>query len=225
MKIQENALLNIKAVAFDMDGLIFDTERLSRDSFFDTAAKMNVAVDEDFYPTLIGVHASKSDNLILQQFGNDFDIKTFNKKWMQKRAELAHKGGDFKAGFAELFDALVSKGLPISLVTSSPYEDVVFNFAKQGDYLQQFHTTLAQDCGLPSKPAPDKYIHAAQAMGVAVEHLLVLEDSNIGMQSAINAKAIAIMVPDLLPPDAYSEKHAYAILPSLHAVKEKLALS
>lgn len=225
MVVNENEnTLTVKAVAFDMDGLIFDTERLSRDSFFATSAEMNLDIDDAFYPTLIGVHASQSDNLILQQLGDDFDIKYFNKRWMQRRAEMASEGVHFKLGFTALFDALLDKGLPVSLVTSSPYEDVVYNFAKQGNYLQHFHTILTQDSGLPTKPAPDKYIHAAQAMGVPVEHMLVLEDSNIGIQSAVNAKAIAIMVPDLLPPDAYAKTNAYAILPSLLAVKDKLSL-
>ncbi len=206
---------SIEAVAFDMDGLIFDTEELSRKAFFITADEFNIEVEDDYYKRFIGNSQPVCDQLMYDRFGMDFDTSGFRKSWWQYVGELFESDGiDFKPGFHELFEQLESQKIPLALVTTSSHSTVLRNF-KDWDYPNRFHTLITWDRGLPSKPAPDKYLAAAADLNVRAENMIVLEDSNIGMQAAINAGSKAVMVPDLVEPTDYVKTQAFQIFNSL----------
>jgi len=210
------------AVAFDMDGLIFDTEELARQAFFITADKFKIGVEDDYYKRFVGHSQPVCDQLMFDRFGIDFDAAGFRRSWWQCVGNLFEIDGvEFKPGFHELFEQLEGQKVPLALVTTSSHSTVLRNF-KNWDYPDRFHTLVTWDRGLPSKPAPDKYLAAAGDLEVNPENMIVLEDSNVGMQAAINSGAKAVMIPDLVDPLAEIETKAYQIFSDKNEVSDWL---
>ncbi len=211
----------IEAVAFDMDGLIFDTEELARKAFFVTAEIFDIEVEADYYKRFIGHSQPACDQLMYDRYGGDFNAAGFRQVWWQNVGEIFETDGvEFKPGFHELF-AQLEQQVPLALVTTSRHDTVLRNF-KDWDYPSRFKTLVTWDRGLPSKPAPDKYLAAADDLNVSAGNMVVLEDSNIGMQAAINAGSKAVMVPDLVEPTDYVKTQAFQIFNSLIEVNEWL---
>ena len=210
----------ITAVAFDMDGLIFDTETLSKKAFALTAIDFGIVVEEDYYKRFIGNSQPVCDQLMFDKFGRDFDAAGFRMNWWNYVGEIFDaEGVEFKPGFHAVFENLKSNKVPVALVTTSSHKTVLRNF-KGWDYPLRFDTLITCDRGLPAKPAPDKYLTAASELEVDEGQMIVLEDSNTGMQAAINANCKAIMVPDLVSPTEQIRKSAYKIFSTLDGVNE-----
>ena len=213
---------SIDAVAFDMDGLIFDTEKLARKAFFITADKYKIEVENDYYKQFVGNSQPVCDQLMYDRFGVDFDAVGFRAYWWQRVGELFEIDGvEFKPGFHDLFEQLEKLDIPLALVTTSNYNTVLRNF-DNWDYPDRFHTLITWDRGLPSKPAPDKYLAAASDLNVLAQNMIVLEDSNVGMQAAIHARSKAVMVPDLVEPTDHIKEQAFQIFNSLTEVNDWL---
>ncbi len=212
----------IEGVAFDMDGLIFDTEELARKAFFVAVDAFKIEVEADYYKRFVGNSQPVCDQLMYDRFGKDFDTDGFRRHWWQHVGELfAADGVEFKPGFHELFELIEQQKLPIALVTTSSHSTVLRNF-RHWDYPERFSTLVTWDRGLPSKPAPDKYLAAANDLSVNINNMIVLEDSNTGMQAAINAKSKAVMIPDLVEPVAEVEAAAFGIFNDLIEVRHWL---
>ena len=213
---------SFSAVAFDMDGLIFDTESISRHALMKTAADFDIEIDDQYYQGFIGNSQAVCEQLLYSRFGEAFDVPAFRENWWNCRMQLVEdQGVNFKVGFHELFAFLETTGLPLALVTTSSHSEVLRNFRGE-TYPDRFDTIVTWDRGLAPKPAPDKYLAAAGDLEVRPETMLVLEDSNTGMQAAINAGCQAVMVPDLVQPHESIHKQAAKILPDLIAVRRWL---
>lgn len=213
-------IANIEAVAFDMDGLIFDTEALSKKAFYMTADQFQLEVETDYYKRFIGHSQAACDQLMYDRFGTDFDAARFRTIWWSCVERIFDQHGvDFKPGFHELFKILETKNMPLILVTTSSHSSVLRNF-KGWDYPERFDVMITADRGLPAKPAPDKYLQAAEDVSVRPENMMVIEDSNIGMQAAISAGCKAVMVPDLVEPTDYIQSAAFKIFTDLYHLNE-----
>lgn len=215
---------HIKAVAFDMDGLIFDTERLYQKACFEAAKEFQLDFDETFYLSMVGQTMAFGRALFLKTYGDDFPMDQYQRRWSEIRYELIKADGvDFKQGFESLFQHVQTLDLPISLVTTSSFSEVQTNFGSHPQ-LSQFHSVITSSDPYPPKPAPDKYLAAAERMHVTPQSMLVLEDSNTGMMAAINARANAVMIPDLIQPKAEVREQALAIFDSLTDVEKGFSL-
>jgi beta-phosphoglucomutase-like phosphatase (HAD superfamily) len=121
-----------RAVIFDMDGLLFDTEVLYRDAFFAAARDMGRDMPEPVFHSLIGLPGESSRRLLLDHFGEDFDVDGLWDTSSTHFHALA-RGQDFlKAGVREFLDLLDALALPRAIATSSRHEDVAFNLGRHG---------------------------------------------------------------------------------------------
>ena len=203
------------AIAFDMDGLIFDTESLSKRAFFMTAEQFELEVEADYYKKFIGHSQPVCDQLMYDRFGSDFDAARFRENWWSCVGSIFEREGvDFKPGFHELFEMFESQNIPLLLVTTSSQSTVLRNF-KGWSYPDRFDVMITADRGLPAKPAPDKYLQAAEDVKVKPANMMVIEDSNTGMQAAISAGCKAVMVPDLTEPSDHIKSCAFRIFATL----------
>jgi beta-phosphoglucomutase-like phosphatase (HAD superfamily) len=101
--------------------------------------------------------------------------------------------------------------MPIGLVTSAQLEGTKLSFQQSG-YLSDFTTVVTVDDVKAPKPAAEPYLLACQRLGVAPEHVLVFEDSNVGLASAINAGCKTVAIPDLVVIDEVIKNQCYAVL-------------
>ena len=113
-----------KAVVFDMDGLLCDTEVVYRDAMFAAAAEHGHDMPLSLFKSLIGLPSPTGDRRLLNHFGEDFPIAAFNARVMVHADAACEAGIDLKAGVIELLDTLDALALPRAIATSSSHRAV-----------------------------------------------------------------------------------------------------
>jgi len=131
-------------------------------------------------------------------------------------------GVALKAGVVELLDQLDASGLPRAVCTSSPHQTVESHLGHH-DLLRRFDAVIARGDYAQGKPHPDPFLKAAEALGVAPEHCLALEDSHNGVRAAHAAGMMTIMVPDLLHATEEITALCVRIAQDLHEVRGLIA--
>ncbi|MDV5168080.1 HAD family phosphatase [Photobacterium rosenbergii] len=204
----------VKAVLFDMDGLIFDTEGLYKACWQYAAQEQGLVLTDADYQSFIGVQDVECERRVAAMFGDNIDLARFCQVRDAMFKAEQDKGIPYKAGFSELFSHIKQKGIKCALVTSSPRHKVEHHFAGS-DYITQFDAMVTAEDVEHGKPAPDCYQMASNQLDIAPANCLVLEDSNNGMRSGLDAGCQAIMIPDLLVPAEDVVLRATSIVDSL----------
>jgi HAD superfamily hydrolase (TIGR01509 family) len=185
-----------KAVVFDLDGTLIDSEALVKEAHFAACAEMGVAMSEAQFLALVGMHREANDLQLKSYYGDDFPLEDFISR---TRAHIGDRVAPLKAGALELMDVLDDLALPFGLATSSRRPWVEKHFAAH-DLTGRFHAVVTrQDC-VEGKPHPEPYLNASRLLGAAPMDVLALEDSHAGVASAHAAGCMTVMVPDLLAP-------------------------
>ena len=211
-----------KAVVFDMDGLLIDSESVYRDALLAVALDQGLDLPEPVCLSLIGHAWPASATILVGHFGDRFDPARFRIDVTARFQEIAHAGAVLKSGVVEILDRLDELALPYAIVTSSDHKWVRRHVGGHG-LLERFHAVLAQGDYACSKPAPDPYLKAAQVLGLEPRHVLALEDSHNGVRAAAAAGMMTIMVPDLLDPTQEMHDLCIRIARDLHEVRGLLA--
>ena len=199
----------VHAVIFDMDGVIFDSERLYVDCCSEAAEGLGMeGIVETTLRALIDRFQEAARALFLEKY----------------RAGLLA----VKPGVRELLAYLKRRGVGLA-VASSTRTDIVEKELADAGLLPFFGRVVGGDQVSRSKPHPDIFLRAAEALGEQAEHCLVIEDSFNGVRAGRNgvragraAGMQVIMVPDLLQPDGEMRSLAGAVEPSLLRVLERI---
>ena len=207
-----------KAVVFDMDGLLCDTEVVFRDAMTAVVAEMGHEMSLDLFKTMVGLPSTQSDQKMLRHFGETFSLDDFRSALAPRIAAACDVGIALKTGVVEILDRLDVLGLPRAIATSSGHRSVQAHLGRSG-ILPRFDTVVARGDYARGKPNPDPFLLAAERLGVAAADCLALEDSHNGVRAASSAGMMTIMVPDLL--DATEEMHGLCvrIASDLHEVR------
>jgi HAD superfamily hydrolase (TIGR01509 family) len=212
----------VKAVVFDMDGLILDTEAVFRDVMMEASEARGLQLPEEVFLRMIGLPDHGSRAVAMAHFGDDFDFDP----WMAHAWELAHArieaGVPLKSGVIELLDWLDQAELPRAICTSSRRETVERHLGPVG-LLERFHVVIAAGDYPRGKPSPDPFLVAATRLGVEPESCLALEDSHNGVRAAATAGMMTVMVPDLLPATSEMRGLCVRVAADLHEVIAMLA--
>lgn len=192
--------MKIKAVLFDMDGLIFDTETLYKKCWQQAAKEQNLILTDDLYHSFIGVKDEECEKMLLEHFNEKLDLSKFRLTRNQQFLTLRQQGVAFKTGFSALLHKIKELKLNTAIVTSSKYEDVLINFSNS-EHINNFDFIISAEDVSQGKPAPDCYFLACEKLALPTENCLVLEDSNNGVKAALSAGCQAIMIPDMLAPE------------------------
>jgi HAD superfamily hydrolase (TIGR01509 family) len=211
----------VRAVVFDMDGLLVDTEVIYRDALQGTARRIGRDLPDAVCLSMIGHSWAGSQQILLDHFGQDFQIDAFKDAVVAHFYELAQAEVALKTGVIEVLDHLDQARLPRAIATSSRRTDVEHHMGAHG-LLERFDAILAQGDYPRAKPHPDPYLMAAEALGVAPEDCLALEDSHNGVRAAAAAGMMTVMVPDLLDPTEEMHALCIRIARDLHEVREML---
>lgn len=208
----------MKAVVFDMDGVLFDTERLCKDCWCETAREHNLAGMEEVFPKCIGTNNNDTIRIVLDFYGEDFPYEAFAKEADGKFHDYLYtKGVPEKPGIREILSFLKQKGYLIGLASSSKRASIERNLNMAG-ILDYFDNITSGDMVEHSKPNPEIYEIACRELGVEPAEAYAIEDSYNGIRSAYAAGMKAIMVPDLIAPDAEMQEKAITIQNSLFEV-------
>lgn len=211
---------DIKAVVFDMDGVIFDSESKVIECWAEIADKHGIKDIETMCRMCLGTNAAETRRIALEFYGEDFPYDEYK----GEASALYHSRYDggrlpMKSGVRGLLAFLGESGLRVALASSTRSE-VVHAQLRDAGILSCFDKVICGDMVSRSKPAPDIFLKACVELGVAPESAFAVEDSYNGIRSAHSAGLRPIMVPDLAPPTEEMERLAEVILPSLAEVAE-----
>jgi HAD superfamily hydrolase (TIGR01509 family) len=204
-----------RAVVFDLDGTLIDSEALVREAYFTTCGQLGLAMSEAQFLSLVGLNRDDNDVQLRSYFGADFPLEEFH---AANRALLMERVAPLKPGAHELMDALDALAAPYALATSSgpPWVERHFNAYRLSGRFKAVITRA--DCA-NGKPHPEPYIKASAALGAAPGDVLALEDSHAGVRSAYAAGCMTVMVPDLLAANEEMRAKALYVLDGLDDVR------
>lgn len=212
----------IKAIIFDMDGLMIDSERVTFDGYVIECQKLGYTMTKEFYKTLLGKPIKGIYELFKKEFGNDFPIEEVIQKVHQYMADLFEtQGVPVKDGLISLLQYLKANNYKTIVATSSNRNrvDTILSLANIAQY---FDDSICGDEVTKGKPNPEVFIKSCQKLGVTTEEAIVLEDSEAGIQAASSAGIKVICIPDMKYPEKEFEQKTYKIFNSLKNVEEML---
>ena len=210
------------AVVFDMDGVIFDSERAVMNCWIELAKKYGIKDIEEPYLACTGPNDAKTREIMLDAYGEDFPYDEYAKEASVMYHER-YDGGrlPMKPGVKEILTFLKDNGKKIALASSTRRQTVV-NRLRDAGILDYFDKIVTGDMVSRSKPEPDIFLLACEKIEVKPERAYAIEDSYNGIRAASAGNLRPIMVPDLLPSNEEMEGMAETVLSNLIDVAEYL---
>lgn len=202
----------IQAVVFDMDGVLFDTERLYLEEWRQIAAEEHIApeVMERAILGCVGLNNTDTRALFQSVCGERFPFDEAYKKCSDRMKERVKREGlPMKPGVREILYYLRAAGYRIALASSTRTESVLRHL-EQAQIRDCFEVVTGGDRVEHSKPLPDIYLITCRELGVSPQNAVAIEDSPNGIRSAYAAGMHPIMVPDLIAPTPEIQKLLYA---------------
>lgn len=208
----------IMGVAFDMDGLMLDSERLTFKIFKQECKKLGYDCTEEIFKSLIGLRSYDTGVRLTKIFGEEFD---YNTMYANNKREyfnyIENNGVPVKKGLFQLLDFLKENNIKACVATSTSTETAT-KLLKQANVYGYLDGLIGGEAVVNGKPAPDIYIKATEKMGISPQRCMGLEDSYNGLKAIHSAGLIAVMVPDMLPPTQETNAITYTVVKDLSQV-------
>lgn len=185
---------SLDAVIFDMDGLMVDTEPLSRSAWERVIAEFGGTVDDELYRRMLGRRTIESAGMVLEQWPIPLTAGELMARKSAAYLDILNAGVPPMPGLYALIAELDARGLPWAVATSTPREVALFIIGRLG-LLERCGAIAAGDEVVHGKPAPDIYLLAAERLGVEPARCLALEDTPTGCQAAAAAGMTVVGVP------------------------------
>ena len=212
----------MKACIFDMDGLMFDTERVFIGAWDYAGEKMGLGKAGFMLERTLGMNTPACEQAWRDEFGEDVDVAAM---WRYSREYMNDYYSKYavsvKPGLYELLTYLKYKGYKLAVASSTKREKVEKHL-RDTNVRHYFDVVIGGDMVEKSKPEPEIYLKAAAALGVASAECYALEDSRNGLLSAHAAGCRTIHVPDLWQPDDVVKQFILGPFDSLLAVRDWL---
>jgi HAD superfamily hydrolase (TIGR01509 family) len=190
----------LHGVIFDLDGLMFDTERMWATFWEPALSSLGLHYCEGLAEDARGTAGESMRAVLRKHFGPDCDTEAIIARLHELAAVAFARPVPKKPGLDALLAYLQAHDIPLA-VASSSREDVVRRHLRNGQIEPYFRAVITGDMVARSKPEPDIFLRAAEALGVSPAECLVLEDSYNGVRAGHAGGFITVMVPDLAPAD------------------------
>lgn len=207
--------MQYQAVVFDMDGVIFDTERLVIEFWKEVAKKHNIPNVEHTCIQCLGTNRVRTREIFLENYGADFPFDPYRAE-VTELFNTHYKGVPLptKPGVRELLSYLQEQEIKVGLASSTAQHLVRDEIGTAG-LLPYFQTLVCGDMVEHSKPAPDIFLKACEILNADPTKSIAIEDSFNGIRSAHCAGMTPIMVPDQVQPTDEIRTLAFHVMPSL----------
>lgn len=212
-----------RAAIFDMDGTMFDTERLRFSTLRQASLQLHgqTISDEILYGSL-GLSAKKAKALAQQHFGENYPYEAIRKRADELELKYVRKYGvPIKPGLYEVLERLKKNGMRLAVATSTR-RAIAEEYLISARVLRYFDATVCGDEVVKGKPDPEIFRVAAREISCAPNECLIMEDSENGLKAALAAGGHAVYLFDLKHPPASLRKKVFAGYDSMDALLDDL---
>lgn len=186
----------LRAVIFDVDGTLLDTERIYMQAWKDAAAELGYVMTDEVLRKTRAVNAKDAAKIFEREIGNGFSYEKTRPIRVRIAEEIIHRESPIlKPGVLELLTFLQQKGIRLAVASSTNTKTTKEHLEING-IADQFEVIVGGDMIERGKPNPDIFLKAAELLGEAPENCIVVEDSPAGIRAGTAAGMKAVLVPD-----------------------------
>ena len=186
----------LKAVIFDVDGTLLDTERIYMQAWKDAAAELGYVMPDEVLQKTRAVNTKDAARIFEEEIGNGFSYEKTRPIRVRIAEEIIKRESPIlKPGVTELLDMLQEKGIRVSVASSTSLQGTKEHLT-ESRILDRFEVVVGGDMVTNGKPNPDIFLKAAELLGLTPEECIVVEDSPAGIRAAYAAGMKAVLVPD-----------------------------
>lgn len=186
----------MKAVIFDVDGTLLDTERIYMQAWKDAAAELGYEIADELLRKTRAINVKEAARIFETEIGNGFSYDKTRVVRVRIAEEIIQRESPIlKPGVTELLAFLQEKRIRLSVASSTHLKGTKEHLSESG-ILEPFEVVVGGDMVTKGKPNPDIFLKAAELLHLAPEECLVVEDSPAGIRAAHAAGMKAVLVPD-----------------------------
>ncbi len=202
-----------KGAIFDMDGTLFDSEKIYQRAWLETVKDFGKDRGEELVKTVSGSSEANCRKMI-HEFYPDVDVDKFFKQVVGTAVKVFNNDGvEMMPGVVEILKYFEENGVKMAVASSSRMDVITKNLAN-ADITKYFSAIVSGEEVEHGKPAPDIFLKAAAKINLPVAECYVFEDSFNGIRGANAAGCAAVMIPDTAQPTEEIKKLCAAIYPS-----------
>ena len=203
---------------FDMDGLMFDTERIYYKAWQEAAKVYGYHITWEIYTQIVARNSRYIEKVLKSILGNALPYEAICTLKRQISDEtITREGIVRKEGLVELLDFLDKENI-LKVVATSSMREKALNYLELGGVRERFDWIICGSDVEESKPNPEIFLKAAAHFEITPNDCMVLEDSRLGLKAAFTAQMTSVLVPDLVAADEEMLEYATYVVPNLKEV-------
>lgn len=199
---------------FDMDGLLIDTEKLSQAAYRHAREWAGLPADDELFYSVVGLNSKASHERLVAGLAHLTDYDRFRAVWRETMDASMAAEIPVKRYVRDVLESLSSRGIPMAVATSTHTASAHDRLSRTG-LRKHFSILIGGDQVVNGKPAPDIYLKAAAALGLAPSRCAGFEDSANGVRAAVAAGLVTVQVPDLIHPTPELLALGHRVAPNL----------
>lgn len=188
-------MTSFKAIIFDMDGTLVDSEIIWEAAEAEMFAERNITYSDEVRQQVIGLRLDEFFQKLIEIYELDETVEALTDDLVERMLAKIPTLVKAKPGAQAIIEWVAAQDLPYCIASSSPMSIIDAVVKAQGWEALIPKRYSADEVPL-GKPAPDVYLHAARQLGVAAAECLALEDSPNGSRSAVAAGMTTYIIPD-----------------------------
>ena len=207
---------------FDMDGTLFDTEKLYRQAWLDVAGEFGEEPNFDLPIAACGTNMGEESVRVVERFYPNVDCEKYVNRVLELVEACRAKKLDLMAGVEEILKFFRDANVKMAVASSAPVEVIEDNLTRK-NLRGYFEVVVGGDLVTHGKPAPDIFLLAAKKLNLAAADCYIFEDSFNGIRAAQAAGGAAIMIPDTMQPTDEIKNLCAGIFPNLSEAQQAIS--